>query len=278
MTGSQPSPANLLSTLDEAIRSSAVDPFDVVVIGGGTFGSALATRLVRGGRGLRVLILEGGPFLLADHVHNRSWEECVDMPGPGGTFRDDQELSASTIWRRPWKSNVAFPGLAYCLGGRSIYHGGWCPRPIDSEVSEWPREAVRSLRDQYWPLAMAALGTGSPNDFVWCELHDRMQGRLFAAVSGMRSLLSVASPGDLEAPLALRRRDDESSVVRKFNPLPELFAAAAESEQLDGHSALVVVPTHVVHSGRGRATDGGVVPMTVVDVDPGVKSASALAF
>jgi hypothetical protein len=41
---------------------------------------------------------------------------------------------------------------------------------------------------------------------------------------------------------------------------------------------LGVVPTHVVHSGRGRATDGGVVPMTVVDVDPGVKSASALAF
>ena len=34
------------------------------------------------------------------------------------------------VWGLAWNSNdpIGFPGLAYCLGGRSVYWGGWSPR------------------------------------------------------------------------------------------------------------------------------------------------------
>src|SRR5215213_4802062 len=47
-------------------------PFDFVVIGGGTFGAAVAEHLWfrSTGRSERILVLEAGPFLLAEHSQN----------------------------------------------------------------------------------------------------------------------------------------------------------------------------------------------------------------
>ena len=47
-------------------------PFDFIIIGGGTFGAALAEHLWfrSADRSERVLVLEGGPFLLPEHVQN----------------------------------------------------------------------------------------------------------------------------------------------------------------------------------------------------------------
>ena len=47
-------------------------PFDFIIIGGGTFGAALAEHLWfrSTGRSERILVLEGGPMLLAEHTQN----------------------------------------------------------------------------------------------------------------------------------------------------------------------------------------------------------------
>src|SRR5438105_67548 len=72
------------NTLAEAIASG---PFDVIIIGGGTFGLALAQdlffrskRFVQGAAGVpqdvlkpsnyRILVLEAGPFTLPEHVQD----------------------------------------------------------------------------------------------------------------------------------------------------------------------------------------------------------------
>src|SRR5215831_2031097 len=93
-------------------------PFDFVIIGGGTFGSALAEHLLfrSTGRAERILILEGGPFVMPEHIQN--------VPSISGI---------PEVWGWPWNTKIAggFSGLAFCLGGRSVFWGGWSPRLLD---------------------------------------------------------------------------------------------------------------------------------------------------
>src|SRR5215468_3994245 len=62
--------------LDEAMRSMSgrpdARPFDIVIVGGGSFGGALAQHLLASDSfgSHRVLVLEAGPFFLAEHVQN----------------------------------------------------------------------------------------------------------------------------------------------------------------------------------------------------------------
>src|SRR5512134_399216 len=64
--------------LDEALRSADrssrrdARPFDVIVVGGGSFGPVLAQHLFHldKARRHRVLVLEGGSLALPEHVQN----------------------------------------------------------------------------------------------------------------------------------------------------------------------------------------------------------------
>ena len=63
----------ICNTLQEALDSTTGGgkPFDVVVLGGGSFGGVLAHRLFQLDSRLqqhRILVLEGGPFLIPEHV------------------------------------------------------------------------------------------------------------------------------------------------------------------------------------------------------------------
>ena len=125
-------------------------PFDIIVIGGGTFGAALAEHLFfRGfGRSHRILVLEAGSFILPEHVQN--------LPALGLAVADAtsiQDLRASgnfgpdkpqrEVWGLPWHSPQKFPGLAYCIGGRSVYWGGWSPELLTSELPPaWPASVI----------------------------------------------------------------------------------------------------------------------------------------
>src|SRR2546428_4553388 len=76
----------ICNTFDEALANSDpmyraaaqlpprgdMRPFDFIVIGGGTFGAAIAEHLWfrSTGRSERILVLEAGPFLLAEHMQN----------------------------------------------------------------------------------------------------------------------------------------------------------------------------------------------------------------
>src|SRR5829696_9456597 len=64
--------------LDEALRSTDKSlrpdarPFDVIVVGAGSFGGILAQHMFSGDKthSRRILVLDGGPFLLPEHVQN----------------------------------------------------------------------------------------------------------------------------------------------------------------------------------------------------------------
>jgi len=71
-------------------------------------------------------MLDAGAFLLQSHIQNLPQQLGGKVGGPNYLrTRDDATGAQNVIWGMPWISNEAFPGLAYCIGGRSLFWGGW---------------------------------------------------------------------------------------------------------------------------------------------------------
>lgn len=163
------------NTLDEALA----DPdFDVVVIGAGMYGGYCAAEVFWQGdeeavRPLRVLVLEAGPFLLAEHGQNIPSAGVYDPAGQFDTY-DDQNprIREKLVWGIGWRSNVPFNATAYCVGGKSLYWGGWCPRLTKPDLDQWPEE-VRTYLTSPPAHGAAARGRASVYEAVEYELGAR---------------------------------------------------------------------------------------------------------
>jgi choline dehydrogenase-like flavoprotein len=177
--------------LDEALASTQrIDarPFDIIVIGGGSFGSVLAQRLFTRDKSHahRILVLEGGPFALSEHVQNYP---LLGLDPAGATSIADlraigqDKVPRNEVWGLAWHGNQKFPGLAYCVGGRSVFWGGWSPQPLDQEIASWPA-AVRSdlntagAEDPYYKQSAELIGVIETNDFIHGTLHEALRERL----------------------------------------------------------------------------------------------------
>src|SRR4051794_14519638 len=92
-------------------------PFNVIVIGGGSFGAAFAQHLLSGDKSnsYRILVLEAGPLALPEHVQNLP---MLGVGAPGPTSIAELRAAGqdgkprSEVWGLPWHSDTKFPGLA----------------------------------------------------------------------------------------------------------------------------------------------------------------------
>src|SRR5215204_4099114 len=160
----------LCNTLPEALDSASQwvagrrREFDVIVIGGGTFGAVMAEHLMVTDRtrSRRILVLEAGPFVLPEHVQN--------MPFLGG----------APDLRVPWLNHPAlnYSGLIFAIGGRSLTWGGWSPELLDAEMTQWPQAARTALRTRYFAEASEQIGVTSTNDFIHGPLHTALRKQL----------------------------------------------------------------------------------------------------
>lgn len=136
--------------LDEALRSTDKSarpdarPFDLIILGGGSFGGVLAQHLLYNDKthSHRILVLEVGRFVLPEQVQNLP---MLGLSPPGPSVNDPGPQAE--VWGLRWNTDVpkGFPGLAYCLGGRSIYFGGWSPLLLDGETKTWPTSVNTGL-------------------------------------------------------------------------------------------------------------------------------------
>lgn len=288
-------------------------PFDMIVVGGGTFGSAIAEHLwfrqAQTGGGLRTLVLEAGLFTVPEHVQNTGIQGFTD---PGTPFflnesAPQPEPPRNEVWGVPWKSAIPFKGLAYAIGGRSVYWGGWSPRLLDEEVVTWPADTVASLKARYFDESTRQIGVDETNDFIFGELHTALRRRLFdqlgtvadaiplaelppspllkpgadpAQLLGLTSTVGL-SPDDLlnllklEAPLAVQARPPHAGFfpLNKFSTVPLLMkaarTAAADSNGNDALKEFMVLPdTHVLGL-RTTVTAAGTWRVTGVDTTNG---------
>lgn len=268
--------------LDEVLASTNIRPFDVIVLGGGSFGPIFAQHLLYQDerRARRILVLEAGRFVVPEHVQNLPMLG-LGVPGPVTT---DPGVTRAEVWGLPWRSAVGFPGLAYCLGGRSLYFGGWSPQLLDSEMpaDAWPANVQAELNDPlpdgrsgYFRQSAEQIGTNISNDFIFGALHNALRAQLRQGIDANQitdaiplAQLPLHLDGvpqnqnlfKLEAPLAVQGRAPRAGFFpfNKFSSMPLLMEAArvayVESGGDDTKKRLMVVPgCHIIR----LITDGG---------------------
>lgn len=197
--------------LDEALRSTDTAarpdarPFDVIVIGGGTFGPVVAQHLfsIDSAHRHRVLVLEGGPLVLSEHVQNYP---MLGLGVPGATSIADLRAAGQAdrprqeVWGLAWHSDTPFPGLAYCVGGRSLYFGGWSPQLLPEEMppDDWPVGLRSDLGDRYFREASRQIGIDETNDFIYGPLHTALRERIFDGIAAgqVANVVSLAALPD----------------------------------------------------------------------------------
>lgn len=298
----------LANTFEEA-QATDFTRFDVIVIGGGSFGPLIAEQIfgldsAPNRRRHRILVLEAGPLLLPEHVQNlppmhlrgpnattleelaNAWRQQFGDPVPEAIERGslNAELGLEA-WGLPWHAEAGanatdpkdkrFPGLAYCLGGRSLFWGGWSPPLIDSEFVGWPQDVIDAVKARHFPDAARQLGTDITNEFIFGDLHTALSARLVAGAAAIPGALPVTGPDDVEAPLAVQSAPSQSGFFpfNKFSSLPLLLGAAREAQFRatggDWTKRLMVVPRchvrrlHLDRNGRVNRieTNRGDVPV-----------------
>jgi hypothetical protein len=262
------------STFEEATTNP---DFDVVVIGAGMYGGYCAAKLFTesavAGRPLRVLVLEAGPFLVAEHGQNIPDLGLSNPFRPGlDTFSPAAQETRDLVWGIGWRGNTGFPGTAYCVGGKSLYWGGWCPRLREPDLAAWPAEArdyltkppanPRNLPNRLQPATPPAsayeavefeIGVRPADDYVFdpirggrgqeqtIGLNAALRRRLEAALPGLDGALDGTALGPVEdPPIAVQTQSFVSGVFSpdKYSSLTLLMAAlrAAQGET-SGNSA-----------------------------------------
>ncbi|WP_370178867.1 hypothetical protein [Bradyrhizobium ottawaense] len=106
---------NNLAEVD-AWKSTGGRPFDFIIVGGGTFGSAIAEHLwfrqKQSGGGLRTLVVDAGLFTVPEHVQNTGIQGFGDPANP--FFLDENlpqpEPPRNEVWGIPWKSTIPLQG------------------------------------------------------------------------------------------------------------------------------------------------------------------------
>ena len=285
--------------LDEARPD--VNPFDVIVIGGGSFGPIFAQHLLYRDptRVRRTLVLEAGRLVLPEHVQNLPMLGLSVPPAISVDLGTRAEL-----WGLPWLTDVpgGFPGLAYCLGGRSVFFGGWSPQLLASELpAAWPATVITELNGPlpggavgYFRQAAEQIGTNVTNDFIFGALHTALRDQLRQGIDALQvtdaiplaqlplHLDGVPSAQQnlfkLEAPLAVQARPPRAGFFpfNKFSSMPLVMQASRTAQSQSGgddaRKRLMVVPdchvTRLITDGSGPIrrvvaveTNRGLVPV-----------------
>lgn len=257
---------NICNTFDEATQNP--EGIDVVVIGAGMYGGYCATELynfsitnntfrAKQRQPLRILLLEAGPFIALEHVQNLP-DVGFGIPGIENVGSGTNPPVRENVWGQGWRSNTEYTGQAYCVGGKGIYWGGWCPRQdLKLDLSQWPADMVSymttarfpnpqlySAQDQMTNGAYEYLeyqiGVLPAEDFVFdksvVEKKDVEAGLNKVMHDFLKEKAKPLGVDTMIAPIAVSTRSDASGMFanNKFSSLPGLVSCVRRDRSFGG--------------------------------------------
>ena len=246
----------ICNTWDEATQNGGV-AFDAVVIGAGMFGAYCAEKIYRHSNS-RVLVLDAGCLLVTEHVQNLS---RIGLNSGGVVMVESNNQDPGPrerVWGSPWRSKTPFPGLAYCLGGRSLYWGGWAPRLTPADLAQWPNDTTTFLQGAYESTERET-GVFDKTDYISGPLFDELFKKFKAVKGGVPTVDAIE-----EAPLAVQAAPPASGLFSfdKWSSAPILTDAIREAAaNPDWQRRLFFVPRAQVT--KLRVNTGGVATIEV---------------
>jgi choline dehydrogenase-like flavoprotein len=285
---------SICNTLGEALSNP---DFDAIVIGSGMYGAYCAAKILRLGqqlasRPLRVLVLEAGPLISLEHFENQPGLSQF-APAPIDT-REGANRTRNLTWGMGWASNIPFVGQAYCVGGKGLYWGGWCPRMTAEDLQNWPGEVRDYLTqppafapsfeqtllksgkfESVYELVEYEIGVKPGDDFVFdpvagpnapvqtVGINEALNGLIDDAIAAIgrtpAERLERQPP-----PIAVQTQSFISGVftLDKYSSLPGLISAVREDRpagRSDAENHIFVVPrTHALRLVTSQVQKDGV--------------------
>jgi choline dehydrogenase-like flavoprotein/Rieske Fe-S protein len=227
------------NTWEEILAAQAGGQFDIVIVGAGMYGAYTAAKLFELGRRMaraedspRVLVLESGPFLIAEHIQNLT-RRSTDL---GSTVAEDLVDPGQT-------NEPSFVRHFRCVGGKSLFWGGWAPRYLPEDMHRldadgdrlWPEEVedylfTTGFRGGY-EYCEREIGAVPEQDFINGPLYDSLKALAEAVVAGgaVPSLTAVLAP-----PIAVQGESPGSGLFSfdKYSSVPLLLDSVREDAEL----------------------------------------------
>jgi choline dehydrogenase-like flavoprotein len=238
------------NTLPEAL-AAAPEGFDVIVVGAGMYGAYFANKLFDFTRSLpgykpRILVLQEGPFIIHEHFQNLPQGLGNLFNIPLAPLLPESQYRIINADGSPEGQNVEF-GRDFagkfrphhrCVGGKSLFWGGWSPFLKEEDLQQWPQAVADFLgSEDGYKFITQEIGAdydldlqGKEKDFIYGPLYEALLQRA-------RGITPFQVPGDryqiertLQPPIAVKVESELSGLFSpdKYSSLPELIKAIRE--------------------------------------------------